>query len=498
MKRNAAITLIASFFVLLFAYAALSKLETYQTFSFQLSRSPFITRFASLTAWSLPLGEILTALALVIPATRLTGLYASLFLMTLFTAYIFVMTHYSYYTPCSCGGILSKMNWTVHFYFNIGCLFLALIGIWLSQSYHRKALTFMLPVMVAPVVLVYLLYAFTYQPNKGDNGFRRSYAGPAVIPTDTLQGTQTYGLLCGVTPYHFYVESAGRKNQVFQFDWALKDKQVFHFGLPPEKKIWSRLYYQVDSPGVHLFAGNGPDVFKGTLAPGLLLRHHYPMGIFMWSIALPNDEYLLRGFASAKGGAGLSFIRWIPGDAERLKMINPFPASRTLGLESDGTMDFDTTTGQLVFIQFYKNGILVLDSAFHPRPFIPTIDTVLHARTSEGTYQEDGNRFYSSNTPLFFVNWNTDISGGLVYVNSLLRADNEDRGAFESYSDLDVYSLKTYRYQYSIKVPRLFGRKLISFKIEGDRIAACYPDGIVTYRVVNTKPSFLTAKILLP
>lgn len=134
MKRNPIVLIISSFLVLLFAYAAFSKLGNYSTFVFQLKRSPFITAYAPVTAWSLPAGELLTALALIIPATRLLGLFASVFLMALFTAYVFTMIHFSYYVPCSCGGILSNMGWNTHFIFNAACLGLALVGVFSGGS----------------------------------------------------------------------------------------------------------------------------------------------------------------------------------------------------------------------------------------------------------------------------------------------------------------------------------------------------------------------------
>lgn len=115
-------------------YAAFSKLFDYQTFKVQLSRSPFITQFAGITAWTLPIGEILIGLALTFQKTRLLGLYASLFLMTMFTAYIYVMLHFSYYVPCSCGGILSKMDWNTHYWFNMGTVVLTVIGILIKEK----------------------------------------------------------------------------------------------------------------------------------------------------------------------------------------------------------------------------------------------------------------------------------------------------------------------------------------------------------------------------
>ena len=134
MKRSTIVEIISSLLILLFMYAAVSKLLDYQTFRVQLSKSPFITQFASVLAWALPVGEILVALALTWKRTRLPGLYASLFLMTMFTAYIWTMLQYSYYLPCSCGGVLSKMGWTAHLWFNIGFVALSIIGIFIQDK----------------------------------------------------------------------------------------------------------------------------------------------------------------------------------------------------------------------------------------------------------------------------------------------------------------------------------------------------------------------------
>ena len=129
---------ISSLLILLFVYAAVSKLLDYETFKIQLSKSPFISPFAKMTAWALPVGEILLALALTSKRTRLIGLYASLFLMTMFTAYIYTMLRYSYYIPCSCGGILSKMGWHEHLWFNLGFVVLSIIGILLVTLAPEK------------------------------------------------------------------------------------------------------------------------------------------------------------------------------------------------------------------------------------------------------------------------------------------------------------------------------------------------------------------------
>jgi uncharacterized membrane protein YphA (DoxX/SURF4 family) len=136
MSRNTIIEIIASLLVLLFIYAALSKFFDFDEFRLQLGKSPFITNYAGAIAWILPIFEIILGLALIYKRTRLIGFYASLFLMTSFTAYIFCMLHYSYYIPCSCGGILSKMGWNAHFWFNLGFVAISITGIYLETNYQ--------------------------------------------------------------------------------------------------------------------------------------------------------------------------------------------------------------------------------------------------------------------------------------------------------------------------------------------------------------------------
>lgn len=124
---------------LLFIYAAISKLRDFSTFQLQLGQSPFITAFADALSWIVPIGEILLALMLIYKPLRLIGLYGSLFTMALFTAYIYSMLHYSYYVPCSCGGILNSLSWEAHLWFNTGFVVIALTGIFIQASIKSKA-----------------------------------------------------------------------------------------------------------------------------------------------------------------------------------------------------------------------------------------------------------------------------------------------------------------------------------------------------------------------
>ncbi len=133
LRKSIIIEIISSLLIILFIYTALSKLSNYNNFTAQLSKSPFITSYATSIAWSIPAVEIAISLLLVFSKTRLLGLYASFFLMSLFTAYLIIMLNFSYYIPCSCGGVLQYLSWNEHIVFNSFFIVIAGTGVLLKE-----------------------------------------------------------------------------------------------------------------------------------------------------------------------------------------------------------------------------------------------------------------------------------------------------------------------------------------------------------------------------
>ena len=134
MKKAILVDIIAALFILLFTYAAVSKLIDFQKFRVQLGQSPLLTAFAGSIAWIIPSLEILISILLITERFKLLGLYASFSLMTMFSTYIILITQFSIYIPCSCGGILEHLTWNQHLLFNICFLSFALAGLFLNSN----------------------------------------------------------------------------------------------------------------------------------------------------------------------------------------------------------------------------------------------------------------------------------------------------------------------------------------------------------------------------
>lgn len=126
--------IVSLLFILLFVYAAVSKLLDFETFQIQLGQFSLLSTFAEWIAWGVILIEIFIALLLFFENTRLLGLYMSFFLMILFTVYVFVIINFATYVPCSCGGVLEALGWKDHLIFNVFLMVIALIGILIQRK----------------------------------------------------------------------------------------------------------------------------------------------------------------------------------------------------------------------------------------------------------------------------------------------------------------------------------------------------------------------------
>ena len=134
MKIKITIEIICSLLVLLFVYAAFSKLIGYQTFQIQISNSPFLKSFAAIIAWLIPGAELIIAVMLTVIHTRKAGLYAAFILLLSFTLYIAGMLLSGVQLPCSCGGIIQQFSWKEHLLFNLFFIVLTVIGIVLERN----------------------------------------------------------------------------------------------------------------------------------------------------------------------------------------------------------------------------------------------------------------------------------------------------------------------------------------------------------------------------
>ncbi|MES2003013.1 MAG: MauE/DoxX family redox-associated membrane protein [Bacteroidota bacterium] len=124
-----------SLLILLFSYTAVSKLIDLDGFAYDMHNQPFPRWFSSTLVYLLPVMELLIAGLLFSNRTRAMGLWVAGMLMTFFTVYTcLVLLKVFYKVPCSCGGVIKRLNWQQHLFFNL--FFVALI--FLTIRFNRS------------------------------------------------------------------------------------------------------------------------------------------------------------------------------------------------------------------------------------------------------------------------------------------------------------------------------------------------------------------------
>jgi hypothetical protein len=130
MKKSKLVGVISSLLMLLFVFAAFSKLFDLNTFRDNMYNQRIPHWLATLSIWSIPPAELAIVVCLLFSRTQRTGFYLSLILLSLYTLYIAaILLHFFPKIPCSCGGILRQMSWQQHLWFNLSFLILTILAL---------------------------------------------------------------------------------------------------------------------------------------------------------------------------------------------------------------------------------------------------------------------------------------------------------------------------------------------------------------------------------
>jgi hypothetical protein len=133
-KKNIIIEIICAVFILLWTYSGLTKYIEHEKFITALKASSAIAASAGIISWIIPSIELLAAFFLLFPAFRGIGMQLTSIMIISFTLYVGYMLLFISDLPCSCGGVIEKMSWKTHLWFNTGLSGLSLWGIQLLRN----------------------------------------------------------------------------------------------------------------------------------------------------------------------------------------------------------------------------------------------------------------------------------------------------------------------------------------------------------------------------
>lgn len=447
--------LIAYFFVLLFCYAGISKVLDFENFQVQIAQSPLLSAFAGFVSYSVILVEIIIVGFLLIPKLRLIGLYASLGMMTAFTIYIYLILNYSDFVPCSCGGILEKMGWTEHLIFNMVCIFLSLISVFIIEKYkgtrNIKYIISSAIVIIISSSVVIILFLQSEHMIKKENNFTRKFLPNYLIENQKKDLDHPDYYFAGKDDDGLYLGSRGTPLILTKIDDKLSYIKTTKIIPDHSDHAFKSLQVKVKPPYYYLYDGTIPVIYRGKLKESSAKTISKGDAYFSQLAVIDSLSFILRTQDSRNHQYTIARL-----ELGLKTNTTLFPS--ILEKQIDGIFDCDgkltenqQKSGEFLYAYFYRNQLIVMDNKIPQVKRQSTIDPTSKAQMD---ITQLSNGTHIMNAPPTRVNINSAFYGNYVYNLSGLPGKFEPARLRKGRKAVDIYRIDRNEYIGSFYLPQ--------------------------------------------
>ncbi|MCY0977160.1 hypothetical protein PGH12_01415 [Chryseobacterium wangxinyae] len=475
------VDIISYFFILLFCYATVSKIMDFENFQAQIGQSPLISSFTAFGSYGILITEILVCLLLLTNKTRIYGLYGSFMLMVLFSVYIYLILNYSEFVPCSCGGILEKMDWHTHLWFNISCFVLAAISILLHNNDQARNYFFKIILLLTMLCFCVLLMFFIHKRSevimRKDNGFVRRFLPHAVIEEKRFDlGINSY-YFAGISSDTIYL---GSITAPFTLSKLVDFKTLREQFLKPSKydDTFFAPMIEVKNNQIFLSDGTVPIIYKGSVHSDQLKVLDQPQFTFQKISHLADSSFVVTAYHRKQGIQSLGIYH--PG-REKHVLWNPKLLEKVKDgyFDPDGHLHYDSSLQKLVYVYLYKNKYITTDLNLNLKDTYRTIDTVTVPQL-DIVYSKNQTRKLGGKTVT--VNKRSAVHHGILFIQSDRIGKYEHKELWKKMVTVDMYSIVQQKYIGSFYLPKKEKQQRMQFIVDDKNLYLIVENEIIKYR----------------
>lgn len=455
---------VSYFFMVLFVYAAASKMRDFENFQVQLAQSPLLSAYAGFISYGVIALELVIAGLLAFPQARRIGLYASFGLMVAFTVYIFLILNYSDFVPCSCGGILEKMGWTEHLIFNGCCVALAILAIVFIEKqgaipWRRTAAVSSLIFVISVGTMVALFLSSEYMMKKENNFTRRFVPHPIVneraldLKSNSFYFAGNTGdtLFLGSSQAPLLLATISPHFKKIDFDTL----QISDYQLP-----FKNVQLDVNYPYYSISDGTVPVLFEGKF-PNKSAQDAGIGKLYFSTIRMTSPHHYI--FKATLTENLEDILGVLSTKTQAVEFSTNILEKQMDGLfDTDGDFQLERTNKRFIYTYYYRNQYITSDLELNNRSTGNTIDTV---KTAQVHITELSNGKSKMSRPPLEVNQVQAVFGNRLYNVSKLRGRYESRNRWKEAKVIDVYNYENKSYEYSFYVYHRQGNKLRSLMV---------------------------------
>ena len=346
----------------------------------------------------------------------------------------------------------------------------------------KKTYLLLCVLFVASVSLVVALYQISFRINHADNGFIRLFPPHPVLPENVLDLPSNAYYVAGTTPTRLYLGNMIRPLELLTTPISLRDTQRVAITVENLKAIqFQRIQLKIDSPHFYILDGIRPAILKGIVNTWRAQRYMPDSAYFTEAIPLSPTSVAIRIFSR------LTHTYVLGKETIQPPYLQLEPGILTKQVDGlfcmDGMLHYNRETNQLVYLYYYRNQFICMDSSLNVLYRGKTIDTISHAQIKVAALRSESSITLAA--PPLTVNNRSCVSGNHLFVHSNLLASNERRETFEQASVIDVYDLRDGAYRFSFYLFNPEKQKLHDITVTGDRLIAMFGKHLYTYKLAG-------------
>lgn len=342
----------------------------------------------------------------------------------------------------------------------------------------RRNLFLLTLVSFLSIGMVYLLQIFSQKVNHSSNGFIRLFPPHLVSLRKAIDLKYNSYYIAGVSSKHIYLGNFTARANLLITDYSLADTHRIKLRFPENGKQLSNSFnVRIDFPHIYILDGLKPAILHASVDTLFAFPYIYDRTYFIECVPISFNSFALRSFDASIHKNVL--LKQSP-DTPHIKRSPELLEKQVDGFFcTDGILSYDVSASRLVYVYFYRNQFLCLDTNLNLLYKGRTIDTVSHARIK--VFSTDSGKMSTLAAPPLTVNKRSTASKGLLFVYSSLRANNETQEAFNTYSVIDIYILNDGQYKHSIYLNDINNKKLSNFYIRNRTLVAIHDHYLAIY-----------------
>ncbi len=473
-------------FVLLFVYAAVSKLLDFNTFQNQLGQSPLLSAYAHWVVWAVPISEILIAILLCIGRFRILGLYGFYGLMVMFTAYIIIILNFTSFVPCSCGGVLEELGWTEHLIFNIVFILLSGISILFLSTKKSKTLLKLSILTIFGIIVVTIIFLSSEKQIKRNNAFIRRYMPHPIEKIGEFDLEYNSYYIAGMDDDTIYLGNYNAPLFMMSLDTSLKHANKFQVAIDSMHLPYRRVRISVNPPYFYVGDGTVPVLFIGKISNWRAKVYSYDNAYFTQSVAADSVHIGILTVSSETMSNTFGLMQ--KGKDSIVTILN----TDILEKQTDGTFGTDgillwnDAHQQFIYTYFYQNSYEVTDRDMSYQFTGKTIDTIRKPVLDIAHYKTM-DEYKLGAAKSITVNKQSATYGDYLYIHSDRLGRYEDEEVLQAAGIIDVYNITDNSYVFSFYLYHQAEKKLSEFRIHKDLLVAIVGNRLWLYRL---KPEY--------